>query len=99
MSLPAVHNKAVWSLVLMYIFTMITFGFLHSVLSVIFVVEGVISTEGVEKPIRTIPLSIDIPPDRDPCTYHHEGLCAPKITFSLYERYAERYTDISLHPS
>jgi hypothetical protein len=58
MSFPAVHNKAIWLLVLVYLCTMIVFGFLHSVLSVIFVVEGVISNDGVEKPIRTIPLSV-----------------------------------------
>jgi hypothetical protein len=41
MSLPAVHNRYVWHLVMVYFFTMVVFGFLQSVLSVIFVVEGI----------------------------------------------------------
>lgn len=80
MSIPAVHNRAIWSLVLVFFGTMIVFGFLHSVLSVIFVVEGIISSEGIEKPVRTIPLSVDIPFEYDPCRLQ---ISAPGCTYEL----------------
>ena len=68
MSFPAVHNRDVWFLVMVYFLTMIVFGFLHSVLSVIFVVEGVISAKGEMVPIYSITLSQDAPSDYDPCS-------------------------------
>lgn len=43
MTLPATQNKDVWHLVAFYLFAMIVFGFIHSVLSVIFVVDAIIS--------------------------------------------------------
>jgi hypothetical protein len=58
MSLPSRHNKQLWRLILVYLFTIIIFGFLHSVLSVIFVVEAIISEEGDATPVH-IPIVID----------------------------------------
>ena len=60
MTLPATHNRAVWNLIAIYLFAMIIFGFLHSVLSVIFVIEAVISGQGQQVPVH-IPLSSEIP--------------------------------------
>lgn len=57
---PALYNRDVWSLVAIYFLAMVVFGFLHSVLSVIFVIEGIISDQGVQRPV-TIPLSNEIP--------------------------------------
>ena len=57
---PALYDRNVWSLVAIYFLAMVVFGFLHSVLSVIFVVDGVISTQGEQRPV-TIPLSNEIP--------------------------------------
>lgn len=39
---------------------MVVFGFLHSVLSVVFVIDGIISDQGVQRSV-TIPLSSEIP--------------------------------------
>ena len=58
MSLPSRQNKQLWRLILVYLFTIIIFGFLHSVLSVIFVVEAVISEKGNPVPVH-IPITID----------------------------------------
>ena len=65
---------------MVYLFTMVVFGFLHSVLSVIFVVEGVISTEGDLVPVYTIPVGQDIPWEHDPCRLN---LSKPECTFHL----------------
>jgi hypothetical protein len=59
---------------------MIIFGFLHSVLSVIFVVEGITSTQGIEKTIHNIPLSVNIPFEHDPCRLQ---ISAPGCTYEL----------------
>ena len=72
MGTPALHNKAVWKLVAVYLFAMIAFGFLNSVLTVIFVIESVISDQGEQVPVH-IPISIEIPETYegvvvDPCT-------------------------------
>ena len=84
MGLPAIHNKDVWLLVAIYLFAMIIFGFMHSVLSVIFVIEAVISNNGVQVPAH-IPVSIDIPEfykgdDVDPCT---RSIAAPGCAYDL----------------
>ena len=84
MSFPAVHNKEIWYLVLVYLCTMIVFGFLHSVLSVIFVVESIISANGEQVAVH-IPLSLDVPEYYngklvDPCATQ---IAAPGCTYDL----------------
>lgn len=84
MALPAIHNKEVWYLVAVYLFAMIVFGFINSVLSVIFVIEAVISSKGELVPAY-IPLSVDIPETYngktvDPCTLK---LSAPGCAYEL----------------
>lgn len=60
MGMPALHNKQVWRLVAFYMFVIVTFGFINSVLSVIFVIESVISENGIQSPAY-IPLGVDVP--------------------------------------
>ncbi|KAK5162737.1 uncharacterized protein LTR77_011220 [Saxophila tyrrhenica] len=79
MGAPAVHNRQVRRLLAFYLFAIIIFGFLNSVLSVIFVIEPIISGTGHQSPAY-IPLGIDIPPDHDPCV---ETLSAPGCAYDL----------------
>lgn len=89
MGLPAFHNRQIWSLVAFYLFAMIMFGFLNSVLSVIFVIEAVISDKGEQVPAY-IPISIDIPEEYkgktvDPCVkrFSRPGCAYAYATTSL----------------
>ena len=84
MAIPAFHNREVWDIVGFYLFAMIIFAFLHSVLSIVFVVEAVISDQGEPVPVH-IPLSIDIPESYngetvDPCTL---SIAAPGCAYDL----------------
>ncbi|KAK5172184.1 uncharacterized protein LTR77_003822 [Saxophila tyrrhenica] len=84
MGLPVIRNKSVYRLVAFYFAAMIIFAFIHSVLSVIFVIEDIISDKGEPVPVA-IPLSIDIPYKFDgvvvdPCT---DDINSPKCTYVL----------------
>jgi hypothetical protein len=60
LGIPYLQDRAVRSLAAFYFLAMIIFAFMHSVLSVIFVVEPIISDKGEESPAY-IPIGIDIP--------------------------------------
>ena len=84
MGLPVLHNVEVRSLVAFYFIAMVVFGFLHSVLSVIFVVDAVISEKGEPMPIQ-IPMSVDVPEEWDgqvvdPCV---TSISAPGCEYDL----------------
>lgn len=76
---PVVHNKAIRNLVAFYFIAMIIFAFMHSVLSVIFVIDAIISNTGYELPAY-IPIGIDMPPEHDPCSY---SIAAPGCEYDL----------------
>ena len=80
MSLPSRHNREVRYLVAIYLFAMIVFGFLNSVMSVIFVIEAVVSDKGYQVPVP-IPIGIDIPETFvDPCP---NSWSSPGCTYDL----------------
>ena len=65
-------------------FVIIMFGFINSVLSVIFVIELIVSEHGVQSPAY-IPLGVDIPWEWDgkvvdPCA---KGLAEPGCSYDL----------------
>ena len=47
MILPTFQNRAIWGLVAFYLLAMIMFAFMHTVLSVVFVVDSVVSDTGM----------------------------------------------------
>ncbi|KAK3645732.1 hypothetical protein LTR56_008919 [Elasticomyces elasticus] len=84
MATAAVRNRKVWLLVAFYMFTITICGFFNSVLSVIFVVEPIISDEGQESP-AFIPIGIDIPWEWegevvDPCS---TSIAEPGCSYDL----------------
>jgi hypothetical protein len=84
MGLPAFYNRKLWTLVAVYLFAIVVSGFLYSVLSVIFVIEAVITNEGIPEPVP-IPLGVDIPEVWDgevvdPCTIQ---ISAPGCAYDL----------------
>ena len=84
MGVPAMRNKAVRQLVAFYMFAIVISGFLNSVLSVIFVIEPVISKHGFQSPAY-IPIGIDIPWEWegivvDPCS---KSIAEPGCSYDL----------------
>jgi hypothetical protein len=84
MGIPALHNRDVWKLVAFYMFAITIFGFLSSVLSVIFVIDSIILQEGFDSPAY-IPVGVEIPWEYDgqvvdPCSKY---LSEPGCSYSL----------------
>lgn len=84
MGMPAIHNREVWKLVAFYMFAIVVFGFLSSVLSVIFVVDSIISDQGYDSP-AFIPTGVEIPWEWhgkavDPCS---KSLQQPGCSYDL----------------
>jgi hypothetical protein len=84
MGMPAIHNRHVLRLVAFYMFVIVIFGFLSSVLSVIFVIESIISDEGHDTPAY-IPIGIETPEvwggrNVDPCS---KSIAEPSCEYDL----------------
>src|ERR1700761_6620102 len=98
---PAVYNKQVWRLVAFYMFAIIMFGFINSVLSVIFVIELITSEHGIQSPVP-IPLGVDIPWEWDgkvvdPCSQSiGQPNCAYDLAITSYSSQLITYSEYTV---